>query len=532
MARSFRRLEYFPPDLRRVLLIGALSAGAYLLLYLAQRALFLNGLLHAGDGSAAAIPGVTLQGTQRDASQVPRQLAAYYGGTIALFVLYGWLLHLCRQLSWGTTARRIALALPAAFYLGLLFAPPTLSRDVYTYAANGYLSAALHGNPYLQPPSMVVDTPLGHQLLSAGWLVWREVTPYGPLWTLAQSLVLHLTTNLTLAVLFLKTIVVAASLGSAAIIWRILGKVAPESQLLGTVAYLWNPLIILEIAGDGHNDALMVLCVLAALLAAVHFRPAGSVLGLAMGALVKYLPLLFLPAILVYFFNRQRERQQLLARAALGVLAGVLIAAVVVALFWSGGTTPYQTIPEGGQRGVTASLSGALIWGLSRLLPQSAAAWLVALLLNGIAAAYVLVKSRGVSESTQLLSVCASTAVFYLLVASPLVWPWYAALPVALLALSPRGRLAPMLIILPLCLRLVAPLTVLYENHFITWPVSAVATILASTSALLAFLYLQFPSLRARGREVSTRLLPSRRPAPVGIGPVAIRARKSAWKQR
>jgi hypothetical protein len=279
-----------PAEVRPVLLIGALSGMCYLLVYLAQRGLFLNGLPQAGDGSQALVPGVSLQGTPRDEGQLPWQLLAYYGGTLGLFACYGRLLQICRRQVWGVAARRLALALPIAFYLGMLFGQPTLSRDVYTYVAHGYLTAGLHVNPYVQPASMVAGTPLGRELLSAGWLLWHDVTPYGPLWTLCESLLLRLTTDLLPAVFLLKALVTAASLGSAAIIWRILGVVAPEARLLGTVAYLWNPLIILEIAGDGHNDGLMVLFVLAALLAAVRLRPGGAILGLVLGALVKYLP--------------------------------------------------------------------------------------------------------------------------------------------------------------------------------------------------------------------------------------------------
>src|SRR4051812_22979101 len=117
MARLFSRLQSVPVDVRRVLLIGALSGISYLLVYLAQRALFLNGLLHAGDGSQAFVTGVSLQGTLPDEGHVRWQLAAYYGGTLGLFACYGWLLRVCRRETWGATAGRLALALPVAFYL-------------------------------------------------------------------------------------------------------------------------------------------------------------------------------------------------------------------------------------------------------------------------------------------------------------------------------------------------------------------------------------------------------------------------------
>src|ERR671934_246259 len=55
-----------------------------------------------------------------------------------------------------------------------------------------------------------------------------------------------------------RLVVVAASLGSALLIWKILGDVRPGHQFVGTLAYLWNPLIVVEVATEGHNDSLVV----------------------------------------------------------------------------------------------------------------------------------------------------------------------------------------------------------------------------------------------------------------------------------
>jgi hypothetical protein len=51
------------------------------------------------------------------------------------------------------------------------------------------------------------------------------------------------------AVLMKMVAVGAAALGGV-FVWSILGEVVPSAQLVGTVAYGWNPLLMFELAGD------------------------------------------------------------------------------------------------------------------------------------------------------------------------------------------------------------------------------------------------------------------------------------------
>jgi alpha-1,6-mannosyltransferase len=469
-------------SLRAVLLLGCASAALYGVVYLAQRGLFLNGVAGAGGLATSAGPR---PGTPADGSRLLVQGAAYYAGTLALFALYGWLLLLCQRGRLAGRAARLALLWPILFNLGLLVVRPTLSRDLYTYVAHGYLGLT-GGNPYAQPASEVAATPFGANLLAAGWLPWHGVTPYGPIWTGIEIAALRLAHQVGPTVLLLKTLAVAASLTSAWLIWRLLGHVRPQDQLFGTLLYLWNPLIILELAGDGHNDALMIACTLAALLAAVRLRPAGGLAGLALGALVKFWPLMLLPAYVVYLHHARRGRRDLAALFVLGILS-LGLAVLLYRVFWLGGAT-FAAMPEGGQRAMTASLSGALVWGLAQVLPPAGAAWVVTFLLDGLFVAIVLLLSQQARNADQFLHVCGLTVTLYLLTVAPVYWPWYATLPIALLALTPRGGASALIVALALGARLVAPLDVLYENHFITWPVSAIATTLVGVVMPLATL--------------------------------------------
>lgn len=76
--------------------------------------------------------------------------------------------------------------------------------------------------------------------------------------------------------MLLKAIVVAVNTGAAMLLWRILGYVRPADQLFGTLVYLWNRVVLMKFAAEGHNDAVMILGVLAALLLSVD-RAASAV---------------------------------------------------------------------------------------------------------------------------------------------------------------------------------------------------------------------------------------------------------------
>ncbi|MCB0162109.1 MAG: hypothetical protein KDD83_28425, partial [Caldilineaceae bacterium] len=69
-----------------------------------------------------------------------------------------------------------------------------------------------------------------------------------------------------------------------------------ERVLAGVVLLAWNPVILVETLGNGHNDIAMIFWVLAAAWALVGGRYTLAVLALVFGTLVKFVPVLMLPA--------------------------------------------------------------------------------------------------------------------------------------------------------------------------------------------------------------------------------------------
>src|SRR5262249_21206484 len=79
-----------------------------------------------------------------------------------------------------------------------------------------------------------------------------------------------------------------------------------------------------------------------------------------------------------------------------------------------------------------------------------------------------------VHDTKSLLRACGAVSVVYLVVA-PGYWSWYVVLPVALLALAPRGLPALMILIMSLGARLAASIDALRIHGAMSWPTEVIA---------------------------------------------------------
>ena len=476
----------------------------YLVGHAAQGAIFRN-------GQRANVAGEVFLGAPPSGARLLLELGVYWGATALLFALYAWLLILCRggALRDGR-ARLLALVFPVLFNVGLLFGRPYQSIDALTYVAHGFMGAAHGVNPYAEAAAGIAykggTTELARQLATLGWLPVHGPSPYGALWTWIELAAASLTGSVAGALFLLKALVVAASFGCAALIWKILGRVRPEDQLLGTLVFLWNPLIVVEFAAEGHNDALMILCVLLSLLFTVAARPALSVAGSVLGVLVKYLPAIFAPAQAIYLWRTRGSTSRLVGSVSLALSLGLLLSAALYWPFWIGADT-FEAVRRQGLPFLAPTPSGILYWLLLGFLVPGEAAALTLRVLGVLFLAFVVVAGWRARDAAGLLRACAGISLVYLLVVSAGTWPWYAALPLALMALTPRGVFLPMALVVTFTSRLVAPFSNLVNNNFAGWDsLVPVATAVSVTLPLVALL----PLLAWQRR---------RREAPAGASP-------------
>ena len=290
--------------------------------------------------------------------------------------------------------------------------------------------------------------------LSAGAQA-RESRLDGPLWTYVEQVSWDLSHNVVWAVRLLKLVALFATLLSAALVWLILRAVRPEVAFLGAVAYLWNPLVAAEGPWEGHNDALMVMFVLAALWLFVRRRTGLAALALTLGILVKYVPALCLPALGLAAWQAGFRQFR---RFLLGVLAGVAVGAAAWSSLWVGIDT-FTGVRQSAEAGPIGSTPTAVLWVASHLLPHGTARIATTVLVWAAFLAYAGRQTLRARSRETLLRVTAYVVLTYVLLASAAYWPWYMLLPVALLALNVDDwRSLVLLVGVTLSARLVAPL--------------------------------------------------------------------------
>ncbi|MGN6742139.1 MAG: glycosyltransferase 87 family protein, partial [Amnibacterium sp.] len=300
-------------------------------LWPAQRALWTNGF---DPHDPFAMPHAR---TDLAAGAADAELVAVLGA--ALTGLWLWLA--LRSARWDTPVLRIvALGVPALAALVLFVLPPTLSIDAYSYLSHGRLALTPGRNPYLDASASLRDTPYGALLGAAGWLPVHPQTPYGPLWTLLERIAVALSGNDVAVGVRLVKLPALLGLGAAAwLTWDLVGRSRPEQRLRAVLLVAASPLSLVELAGDGHNDGLMVALVLLCLTACVRRRPALAIVALAAAVLVKATPLPLALPIAAHLVATRRSGRRLALEAGVGVVLAAGLAALLTAPYWAGAAT-------------------------------------------------------------------------------------------------------------------------------------------------------------------------------------------------
>ena len=379
----------------------------------------------------------------------------YYAATVALVAGY---IAVVTQVDASPSRRTwcVLIGVPLVIQVGWVLSLPVLAIDAYSYLVDA-MHAHAGLNPYEHAVSEAAGTRLGQQLETYGWRPVHGISPYGPVWMHLARAIGVFATDIEIGVRVVKLIALAATALAAYVIFITAG---PESRARAFTIFWWNPAVIIEGAGEGHNDAVMVLAVVVSL-AALHARaPVLAAGALTVAVLTKWLPAIFGPIYLAYVW-----RTGLLTARAV-IAGGFVIGGIIVAAswsFWSDGAM-LNGIRRVGSPRFIASTTGVL----RTLLPGS-------VLRDGLLqAAVALITIGAVVRGTfvtrtfeDLVRACATAVVVYLLVSSPLYWPWYVLLPIALLAMV--GDIT-LVCVLTATSRLVAPLNLMRLRDAIERP--------------------------------------------------------------
>ena len=353
------------------------------------------------------------------------------------FVLY--LLALRLITSAGHFATPIAIGGALILSASLLPAHPFYSFDVVHYAASARVLWVHHQHPMLVPPAAIPTDAV------AALADWRNTpSPYGPLWN-ALSIVPHGAALLmggtaTAYVLAYKGLALALTGAAAVLMARAAGQWRRGGGAEAVVLLTWNPLWVLHIGGDAHNETALVVAMLAALVHAGRGRLAWASGLVVAAALVKLSGLLLLPVWYAWLWWRQRPNRWAEIGSAILVMAVTLVATYLP--FWRGSVTFSTALAEGSY--LTTSWPAVAAQVLSWWLPVDLArqvAMLASRVFFVVALAVLLPRLPRGKDAAVVAGLFAASGLLYLSLGAAWMMPWYVLPPLAAAAAAPAAPL-------------------------------------------------------------------------------------------
>lgn len=316
--------------------------------------------------------------------------------------------------------------------MAVLPSEPYLSSDVYRYVWDGIVQHA-HVSPYRYVPG---DPALAY-LRAPHQSIFDHInrrdyarTIYPPVAQILYFLITAISPTVTFMKVAMVLFEVITTLALLATLRRI-GR-RPEQILL----YAWCPLLVWEIAASGHVDSTVMAFVSLALLARLRKKPIGTGIFLGVAVMIKFYPLVLLPALWWHEDPPTGSTWKMPAAVASVIAFGyACYAGVGTRVFgFLGGYTQEEGL-ESGSRYFLFDVAKRLP-GLHNLSP-AAYLLLVALVFLALTLWSLKTATRAASLPTAYLGSAFAFAFALMLLFSP-HYPWYILWLVLFFALQPN----------------------------------------------------------------------------------------------
>lgn len=227
--------------------------------------------------------------------------------------------------------------------LVLIFAYPFLSSDLFNYMFDAKIITHYHQSPYANRP---LDFPNDEWLRFMRWV--HRYSPYGPAW-LFLSLIPSVLGfgKFILTLLTFKIFIGAFHLVNSYLIYKILFKLNPKVQTIGTAFYAMNPLFLIEGVANAHNDIVLASFLIATVYFITNGKKMHSIFSILLGTFVKYIQILTLPWYLLHTYLKKITISQfiLLNIATMVVFTYIFSSFRITVPFVSSGATQVQFQP-------------------------------------------------------------------------------------------------------------------------------------------------------------------------------------------
>lgn len=392
---------------------------------------------------------------------------AFMGLFIILFTLY----FLSLRLLPGKITHRFIIRSTIAMGIAYILLPLVTSQDVFSYIAYARMAVFYHLNPMVVPPTAIKPD------FVYGFLYWvHQPSVYGPTWLAITASLQLLATAIGFKYvlsmeMLLRIFGLLMHLGSTQLVWllssRFEGLKSGQDELTRqtrrlavTLAFAWNPFLLLEACVNAHNDATILFLLLLSLWflfpqtenSRAPFLVAIILLALITCLKISYIVLM--PGILLFILLQGAAIRSIRRRLLDVGLATLIYMGLIIAIhapFWANGAllkvvamTPsasrninsiYELLVHSYAqlRGIPLTHSidrGSRLEALSHILSTG---------LFTLMYAALCIRSfrrpQYINTWPALVAWLACAWLLYCVVGSPWYWPWYAIILFGLFAL-------------------------------------------------------------------------------------------------
>jgi hypothetical protein len=187
----------------------------------------------------------------------------------------------------------LGLGVICAFLLLGLY--PITALDVVLYVVRARLWALYDGSPMLVLP---MNFPQDPYIRLAGEYV-KQPSPYGPFWELVAQIPIRLgILTIGSGVMAMKIISLISYIAMTVLIGWHARQDSPRYEVSGLTAmtfFALNPLVLMQVIGNGHNDMLMMALMTVGLVLWQRGNWIGATFALTFATLIKITGLILLP---------------------------------------------------------------------------------------------------------------------------------------------------------------------------------------------------------------------------------------------
>jgi hypothetical protein len=335
---------------------------------------------------------------------------------------------------------------------------PTLSTDIFSYIFSDRIATVYHQNVWQVVPLTHDSDPFA---IMADWKNTTRV--YGEVNQLIYTLPSLLGGNTVwLLVMLYKLVSSVFALGIFWILYLLLkntgenkNKIARDMRII-----LWNPLLLLELFGSGHNDSIMIFFTLLA----VYFYSKKNLLlsgvVLALAVQVKLIPILLFIFLIVSLLQKKTYKESI-------IFAGSFFL-INLFSFWLMGVSPLTFAQR-------VSYNAGVYWqSLPNLLRHMYANIPVVFSISFIVVLCLLIMYQ-IRTKQKPLQVYVYSLIFYLFFFITAYWNWYALWILTPVPLLQNIRLRFFILLFSFTCLLAYPfywLSLRYNYQNIIWPIS------------------------------------------------------------